>query len=139
MNCLKTVFKLTSMVGFIISFFFFFTCLPEPVITMGPRNGHILEGSDAVFVCEVSSFPLATIHWRKDGKNIFLPADDSNIATQVHSELYLCKITDVSTVFHPTMYMCYVYNTSFWNSYCLLTLQGNATRNQTYKCISFDY
>lgn len=65
--------------------------IPGPVITMGPRNGHILEGSDAVFVCEVSSFPLATIHWRKDGKNIFLPADDSNIATQVHSELYTCR------------------------------------------------
>ena len=50
---------------------------------MGTQHLHILEGSDAVVVCEVTSFPLASIHWRKDGKNIFLPADDSNIATQV--------------------------------------------------------
>lgn len=75
MNCLKMGFTLTGILGSIL--------FPEPVITMGPRNGHILEGSDAVFVCEVFSFPLATIHWKKDGKQIFLPADDPNVATQV--------------------------------------------------------
>ncbi|XP_031424689.1 kazal-type serine peptidase inhibitor domain 2 [Clupea harengus] len=57
-------------------------CRSKPVITMGTQHLHILEGSDAVVVCEVTSFPLASIHWRKDGENIFLPADDSNIATQ---------------------------------------------------------
>ncbi|XP_041917127.1 kazal-type serine peptidase inhibitor domain 2 [Alosa sapidissima] len=57
-------------------------CRSKPVITIGPQTSHMLEGSDAVFVCEVSSYPLATVHWRKDGKNIFRPSDDSNIATQ---------------------------------------------------------
>ncbi|KAL2088740.1 hypothetical protein ACEWY4_015639 [Coilia grayii] len=57
-------------------------CRSRPVITMGPQNNHVLEGSDAVFVCEVSSFPLATVHWTKDGENIFLPVNDPNIAAQ---------------------------------------------------------
>lgn len=50
---------------------------------MGPQDSHVLEGSDAVFVCEVSSFPLATVHWTKDGENILLPPTDPNLAAQV--------------------------------------------------------
>ncbi|XP_063045288.1 kazal-type serine peptidase inhibitor domain 2 [Engraulis encrasicolus] len=57
-------------------------CRSRPVITMGPQDSHVLEGSDAVFVCEVSSFPLATVHWTKDGENILLPPTDPNLAAQ---------------------------------------------------------
>ncbi|KAJ8398907.1 hypothetical protein AAFF_G00418150 [Aldrovandia affinis] len=41
-----------------------------------------MDGSDVIFGCEVSSYPMAVIEWRKEGNSIFLPTDDSNMAVQ---------------------------------------------------------
>nr|XP_006629200.1 PREDICTED: kazal-type serine protease inhibitor domain-containing protein 1-like [Lepisosteus oculatus] len=57
-------------------------CRAEPFITTSPRDIINMEGSDVIFGCEVSSYPTALIEWRKEGKSIVLPADDSHIAVQ---------------------------------------------------------
>ncbi|XP_028816620.1 kazal-type serine peptidase inhibitor domain 2 [Denticeps clupeoides] len=59
-------------------------CKAKPVITIAPRDAHMLEGSDVIFACEVSSFPVTSIQWRREGDPIFMPADESNMAMQAH-------------------------------------------------------
>ncbi|MGH0128807.1 UNVERIFIED_CONTAM: hypothetical protein FKN15_052138 [Acipenser sinensis] len=53
-----------------------------PFIATPPRDIVNVEGSDVIFGCEVSSFPMAIVEWRKEGNSIFLPADDSHMAVQ---------------------------------------------------------
>ncbi|KAJ8382560.1 hypothetical protein SKAU_G00033380 [Synaphobranchus kaupii] len=57
-------------------------CTAKPIIATPPRDVITLDGSDIIFGCEVSSYPMAVIEWRKEGNSIFLPADDSNMAVQ---------------------------------------------------------
>ncbi|KAG9338169.1 hypothetical protein JZ751_027037, partial [Albula glossodonta] len=57
-------------------------CTAKPIIATPPRDVISLDGSDIIFGCEVSSYPMAVIEWRKEGNSIFLPADDSNMAVQ---------------------------------------------------------
>ncbi|KAL1261676.1 hypothetical protein QQF64_006941, partial [Cirrhinus molitorella] len=53
-----------------------------PVITYAPRDVVTTKGSDVIFSCEVSSYPLASIQWSKEGDIISFPADDSSTAVQ---------------------------------------------------------
>ncbi|KAL0176336.1 hypothetical protein M9458_028666, partial [Cirrhinus mrigala] len=53
-----------------------------PVITYAPRDVVTTKGSDVIFSCEVSSYPLASIQWSKEGDVISFPADDSSTAVQ---------------------------------------------------------
>ncbi len=55
----------------------------EPVITYAPRDIVTTKGSDVIFSCEVSSYPLASVQWSKEGDVISFPADDSSTAVQV--------------------------------------------------------
>ncbi|XP_017545269.1 kazal-type serine peptidase inhibitor domain 2 [Pygocentrus nattereri] len=57
-------------------------CKAKPIITYAPRDIITLEGSDVLLSCEVSSYPLASIQWRKEGDSVFLTADDSSRAIQ---------------------------------------------------------
>ncbi|KAK1175160.1 kazal-type serine protease inhibitor domain-containing protein 1-like [Acipenser oxyrinchus oxyrinchus] len=57
-------------------------CKTAPFIATPPRDIVNLEGSDVIFGCEVSSYPMAIVEWRKEGNSIFLPADDSHMAVQ---------------------------------------------------------
>ncbi|KAG9272566.1 kazal-type serine protease inhibitor domain-containing protein 1-like [Astyanax mexicanus] len=57
-------------------------CKAKPIITYAPRDIITLEGSDVLLSCEVSSYPLATIQWRKEGDGVFLSGDDSSRAVQ---------------------------------------------------------
>ncbi|XP_066575794.1 kazal-type serine peptidase inhibitor domain 2 [Amia ocellicauda] len=57
-------------------------CRAEPFIAVSPHDVLNMEGSDIIFGCEVFSYPMAFIEWRKEGNSIFLPADDSHIAVQ---------------------------------------------------------
>lgn len=73
---------------FIISYSKAQSCLfsanfTEPVITYAPRPIVTTKGSDAIFSCEVSSYPLASIQWSKEGDVISFPADDSSTVVQV--------------------------------------------------------
>lgn len=82
------LFNLKICFIFIISYFKAQSCLfsanfTEPVITYAPRPIVTTKGSDAIFSCEVSSYPLASIQWSKEGDVISFPADDSSTAVQV--------------------------------------------------------
>ncbi|XP_065120114.2 kazal-type serine peptidase inhibitor domain 2 [Paramisgurnus dabryanus] len=57
-------------------------CKAKPVITHAPRDIITPKGSDVIFSCEVSSYPLASIQWRKEGDIVSFPADDSSMAVQ---------------------------------------------------------
>ncbi|XP_036406878.1 kazal-type serine peptidase inhibitor domain 2 [Megalops cyprinoides] len=57
-------------------------CRAKPIIATPPRDVTCVDGSDVMFGCEVSSYPMAVIEWRKEGNSIFMPADDSNMAVQ---------------------------------------------------------
>ncbi|XP_076877670.1 kazal-type serine peptidase inhibitor domain 2 [Brachyhypopomus gauderio] len=57
-------------------------CKAKPIITYAPRDIIAPEGRDVLLSCEVSSYPLASIKWRKEGDSFFLTADSSNRAVQ---------------------------------------------------------
>ncbi|XP_029463741.1 kazal-type serine protease inhibitor domain-containing protein 1-like [Rhinatrema bivittatum] len=57
-------------------------CNKAPVIVSPPQDIVTLEGHDIIFGCEVSSYPVAFLRWRKEGGSGFLPGDDSHIAIQ---------------------------------------------------------
>ncbi|XP_030048027.1 kazal-type serine protease inhibitor domain-containing protein 1-like [Microcaecilia unicolor] len=57
-------------------------CKKAPVIVSPPQDIITLEGHDIIFGCEVSSYPVAFLKWRKEGDSGFLPGDDSHIAIQ---------------------------------------------------------
>ncbi|KAA0709712.1 Kazal-type serine protease inhibitor domain-containing protein 1 [Triplophysa tibetana] len=57
-------------------------CKAKPVIALAPRDIITPKGSDVIFSCEVSSYPLASIQWRKEGDVVSFPADDSSMAVQ---------------------------------------------------------
>ncbi|XP_077103512.1 kazal-type serine peptidase inhibitor domain 2 [Siphateles boraxobius] len=57
-------------------------CKTKPVITYAPRDIVTAKGSDVIFSCEVSSFPMASVQWSKEGDVISFPADDSSTAVQ---------------------------------------------------------
>ncbi|XP_052006246.1 kazal-type serine peptidase inhibitor domain 2 [Xyrauchen texanus] len=57
-------------------------CKAKPVINYAPRDVITPKGSDVIFSCEVSSYPLASIMWRKEGDTGSFPADDSSTAVQ---------------------------------------------------------
>ncbi|XP_026873012.2 kazal-type serine peptidase inhibitor domain 2 [Electrophorus electricus] len=59
-------------------------CRAKPIITYAPRDIITLEGSNVLLSCEVSSYPLASIQWRKDGDSFFLSAEGSNRAVHAH-------------------------------------------------------
>ncbi|XP_048827597.1 kazal-type serine peptidase inhibitor domain 2 [Brienomyrus brachyistius] len=59
-------------------------CKAKPVIVSPPRDVIDMEGSDIIFSCEVLSYPMAVVEWRKEGNSVFLPADDSNMVVQAH-------------------------------------------------------
>lgn len=65
------------------TFLLFCNLFTEPVITYAPRDIITAKGSDVMFSCEVSSYPLASIQWSKEGNVISFPADDSSTAVQV--------------------------------------------------------
>ncbi|XP_030621347.1 kazal-type serine peptidase inhibitor domain 2 [Chanos chanos] len=68
------------------------SCKAKPVITHAPRDIIAAEGSDVIFSCEVSSYPLASIHWRKEGRDL-LPTDESNTAVQAHESPQRFELT----------------------------------------------
>ncbi|XP_058253917.1 kazal-type serine peptidase inhibitor domain 2 [Hemibagrus wyckioides] len=57
-------------------------CRAKPVITYAPGDIIALEGSNILLSCEVSSYPVASIQWKKEGDSTFLASEDSNRATQ---------------------------------------------------------
>ncbi|XP_053361840.1 kazal-type serine peptidase inhibitor domain 2 [Clarias gariepinus] len=57
-------------------------CRAKPVITYAPGDIIALEGSNILLSCEVSSYPVASIQWRKEGDSTFLASGDSNTAIQ---------------------------------------------------------
>lgn len=61
----------------------FVVFFPEPVIVSPPHDVIDVEGSDIFFSCEVLSYPMAVVEWRKEGNSVFLPADGSNMLVQV--------------------------------------------------------
>lgn len=74
----------------------FLSCVnsAEPVITYAPGDLIALEGSNILLSCEVSSYPVASIQWKKEGDSTFLAAEDSNRAIQVckHFLFIYCTI-----------------------------------------------
>ncbi|KAG2465467.1 kazal-type serine peptidase inhibitor domain 2 [Polypterus senegalus] len=68
-------------------------CKTAPLISTPPRDIINVEGSDVIFGCEVSSYPMAFVEWRKEGQSIFLPADDSHMAVQARGGPQRFEIT----------------------------------------------
>ncbi|XP_060782709.1 kazal-type serine peptidase inhibitor domain 2 [Neoarius graeffei] len=58
-------------------------CRGKPVITYAPGDIIALEGSNILLSCEVSSYPVASIQWKKEGDSTFLDSEDSNRVIQV--------------------------------------------------------
>ncbi|XP_030643317.1 kazal-type serine protease inhibitor domain-containing protein 1-like [Chanos chanos] len=54
----------------------------SPRITRAPRDLINYTGNDIVFGCEVTSYPLPILSWRKKGSDNFLPGDDPHISVQ---------------------------------------------------------
>ncbi|XP_062855827.1 kazal-type serine peptidase inhibitor domain 2 [Trichomycterus rosablanca] len=57
-------------------------CKAKPIITYASRDIDALEGSDVLLSCEVSSYPIASIQWKKEGDSTFRAAEDSTRAIQ---------------------------------------------------------
>ncbi|XP_052011041.1 kazal-type serine protease inhibitor domain-containing protein 1-like [Xyrauchen texanus] len=57
-------------------------CKAKPRITYAPIDIITPKGSDVIFSCDVSSYPLASILWSKEGNIVSFPADDSSRAVQ---------------------------------------------------------
>ncbi|KAF4091386.1 hypothetical protein AMELA_G00036370 [Ameiurus melas] len=57
---------------------------PQPVITYAPGDIIALEGSNILLSCEVSSYPVASIQWKKEGDSTFLASEDPNRAIQAN-------------------------------------------------------
>ncbi|CAJ1073909.1 kazal-type serine protease inhibitor domain-containing protein 1-like [Xyrichtys novacula] len=57
-------------------------CLSAPHILQGPRDLSNYTGSDAVFRCEVSAYPLPNLSWKKKGHENYLPGDDPHVSVQ---------------------------------------------------------
>ncbi|XP_034530617.1 kazal-type serine protease inhibitor domain-containing protein 1-like [Notolabrus celidotus] len=57
-------------------------CHSAPHIFKAPRNLSKYIGSDVVFGCEVSAYPLPYLSWRKKGHDNSLPGDDPHISVQ---------------------------------------------------------
>ncbi|XP_069488472.1 kazal-type serine protease inhibitor domain-containing protein 1-like [Ambystoma mexicanum] len=57
-------------------------CKSAPVIVTAPRDILSLEGNDIMFGCEVSSFPVVFVEWRKGGESGALPGDSTHITVQ---------------------------------------------------------
>uniref|UniRef100_A0A8C1T452 Kazal-type serine peptidase inhibitor domain 2 n=1 Tax=Cyprinus carpio TaxID=7962 RepID=A0A8C1T452_CYPCA len=68
-------------------------CKSKPIITYAPRDIITTKGSDVIFSCEVSSYPLASIQWSKEGDIISFPADDSSTAVQARGGLRRFELT----------------------------------------------
>ncbi|XP_072771601.1 kazal-type serine protease inhibitor domain-containing protein 1-like [Nerophis lumbriciformis] len=59
-------------------------CETVPVIKVGPQSQVNGTGSCVHFLCEVFAFPMASMEWRKDGRDdVVLPGDDPHISVQV--------------------------------------------------------
>uniref|UniRef100_H3AMA6 Kazal type serine peptidase inhibitor domain 1 n=2 Tax=Latimeria chalumnae TaxID=7897 RepID=H3AMA6_LATCH len=57
-------------------------CEAVPLILSPPYDVWNVTGEDVIFGCEVFAYPMATIEWRKDGVEMFLPGDDPHISVQ---------------------------------------------------------
>ncbi|MBN3299160.1 KAZD1 protein, partial [Amia calva] len=58
-------------------------CEAAPNIISPPYDIWNVTGEDVIFGCEVFAYPMASIEWRKDGMEMFLPGDDPHISVQV--------------------------------------------------------
>lgn len=75
----------------------------EPVITYAPGDIVALEGSNILLSCEVSSYPVASIQWKKEGDSTFLDSEDSNRVIQVPAHFFVyitlsCLCIEISHV-----------------------------------------
>ncbi|KAM7403857.1 hypothetical protein PAMA_004333 [Pampus argenteus] len=57
-------------------------CYSAPRILRGPTDLSNYTGNDIVFGCEVSSYPLPNLYWKKKGSVNYLPGDDPHISVQ---------------------------------------------------------
>ncbi|KAG2462377.1 KAZD1 protein, partial [Polypterus senegalus] len=57
-------------------------CEAAPHIVSPPYDIWNVTGEDVIFGCEVFAYPMASIEWRKDGNEMFLPGDDPHISVQ---------------------------------------------------------
>lgn len=57
-------------------------CEAAPHIISPPYDIWNVTGRDVIFGCEVFAYPMASIEWRKDGTEMFLPGDDPHISVQ---------------------------------------------------------
>ncbi|XP_061749830.1 kazal-type serine protease inhibitor domain-containing protein 1-like [Nerophis ophidion] len=58
-------------------------CETVPVIKVAPQSQVNGTGSCLLFLCEVFAFPMASIEWRKEGRDeVVLPGDDPHISVQ---------------------------------------------------------
>ncbi|XP_076367858.1 insulin-like growth factor-binding protein-related protein 1 [Tachypleus tridentatus] len=60
-------------------------CKSAPHIDFAPEDIHNTIGSNVIFSCEVSGWPIPAVHWlvdRPNGVQELLPSDDSHIAVQ---------------------------------------------------------
>ncbi|KAK6493739.1 kazal-type serine protease inhibitor domain-containing protein 1-like [Huso huso] len=90
-------------------------CKTAPFIATPPRDIINVEGSDIIFGCEVSSYPMAIVEWRKEGNSIFLPADDSHMAVQARGGPQRFELTGWLQIQRVRkedqgMYTCYAKN-----------------------------
>lgn len=114
----------------------------EPVITYAPGDIIALEGSNILLSCEVSSYPVASIQWKKEGDSTFLASEGSNRAIQVCRHfLYICCIIIISIYWYIT-YVLYTevtlvalfYPYRALNKECILT-QLHSYRYRWWVCL----
>ncbi|XP_043912428.1 kazal-type serine protease inhibitor domain-containing protein 1 [Protopterus annectens] len=90
-------------------------CESVPQILTPPYDTWNVTGEDVIFGCEVFAYPMASIEWRKDGGESFLPGDDPHISVQFRGgpqkfevsgwlQIQQIRITDEGT------YHCYAKN-----------------------------
>ncbi|XP_001508713.1 kazal-type serine protease inhibitor domain-containing protein 1-like [Ornithorhynchus anatinus] len=58
-------------------------CESAPVISLPPQDAQNFTGSDILFGCEVSAYPMPHLEWKKKGNKMFLPGYDAHISIQV--------------------------------------------------------
>ncbi|XP_078455562.1 kazal-type serine protease inhibitor domain-containing protein 1 [Lampetra fluviatilis] len=90
-------------------------CETAPWIAMPPKDIVNVSGSDVVFGCEVSGFPMAFVEWRKEGVDELLPADDAHLAVQARGGPQRYQMTGWLQIHNvrPSdsgVYVCYARN-----------------------------
>uniref|UniRef100_S4RFD5 Ig-like domain-containing protein n=1 Tax=Petromyzon marinus TaxID=7757 RepID=S4RFD5_PETMA len=88
---------------------------PAPWIAMPPKDIVNVSGSDVVFGCEVSGFPMAFVEWRREGVDELLPADDAHLAVQARGGPQRYQMTGWLQIHNvrPSdsgVYVCYARN-----------------------------